>query len=175
MVPSSTGGRSSESSLTLIVLDYLSSGRLMSRKSTAEQVRIQHRLRFTDDVHYRRVYALMSDLAKKGATLRLRNRERLFDSPALVPLLDRAEVHRLRQGEVLQEVSLNSLFIVNEGEIKLICRLVVCNKQTKTEISHSCSGLINIAKGRGISPANDPTSDCSEAWLHCTSFISICQ
>ncbi len=72
----------------------------------------------------------MSDLAKKGATLRLRNRERLFDSPALVPLLDRAEVHRLRQGEVLQEVSLNSLFIVNEGEIKLICKLVAYTQRT---------------------------------------------
>ncbi len=67
----------------------------------------------------------MSDLAKKGATLRLRNRERLFDSPALGHLLGRAKIHRLRQGEILQESSLNSLFIVYEGEIKLICRLVV--------------------------------------------------
>ena len=64
----------------------------------------------------------MSDLAKKGAVLRLRERERLFDSPALGLLLDRAEVHHLRKGDFLRPKSLNSLFIVNQGEVKLICR-----------------------------------------------------
>ena len=98
------------------------------------QVRVKHRLRFTDDAHYRRVYALMSDLAKKGASLRLRESERLFDSPALGALLDRAEIHQLRRGEIMQARSLKSLFIVNEGEIKLLCRYAVSRLSTDYDL-----------------------------------------
>lgn len=125
VIPGSRNENTKESSITLIALDYEASGLLISRKSKQVQVRVKHRLRFTDDAHYRRVYALISDLAKKGASLRLRERERLFDSPALAALLDRAEVHRLRSGETMQALSLNSLFIVTEGEIKLFCRFSI--------------------------------------------------